>query len=252
MITVGIIGSGNVAIHLVKAFLKADTVTITGVYARNCSALRGLVEANLVFTDANDLPRADVYLIAVSDDAIDEVSALLPPNARVVAHTSGSRPINSINVNHNRGCFYPLQTFSKSDVVDFSEVPVCIEAEHPGDLEILGQLAHTISRSVSIVNLEQRRALHLAAVFVCNFTNYLYGVGFEICDKAKLSPELLKPLINKTAGKIKNMTPYEAQTGPALRNDRTTIEAHLQMLQGSSREIYQLLTQSIQHERHKL
>ena len=144
------------------------------------------------------------------------------------------------------GVFYPLQTFSKDREVDFENIPLCVEAKNLEDLVLLKKLAKAISKSVYEISSEQRKSLHLAAVFVNNFTNHLYHIGNEICRKNKLPFDILKPLILETASKVNTLPPIEAQTGPAKRNDEETIEKQLDQLQNrEQREVYQILTNSI-------
>jgi len=229
MISIVLIGNGNVATHLYAAFLKADGINVTKISSRNL----------------NEIPNADVTIIAVSDDAISEVSSKI--NNTFVVHTAGNATLNSLKNSTRKGVFYPLQTFSKDVEVAFNEVPFCLEAENKTDLNLLEQLAKSIGEKVYFVNSEQRKSLHLAAVFVNNFTNHLYKIGNDICQKNNVPFEVLLPLIKETSEKIKNSSPEKAQTGPAIRNDKKTIENHLQLLNSNQQEIYKILTKSIQN-----
>ena len=151
-----------------------------------------------------------------------------------------------MNNKNRRGVFYPLQTFSKAKTIDYRSVPICIEAETSEDFQILETLAKSISECTYAVNSQQRQALHVAAVFVCNFTNHLYQIGSEICNENELSFDILKPLIQETAQKIVTLSPEAAQTGPAKRKDTQTINKHLAFLtEENQKEIYKLLTKSI-------
>jgi predicted short-subunit dehydrogenase-like oxidoreductase (DUF2520 family) len=149
----------------------------------------------------------------------------------------------------NYGVFYPLQSFSKYRNVDFSGIPICIEAHHAATLLKLQQLAQRLSSSVHQVNSEERKTLHLAAVFVNNFVNHFYTIGYEILQGKKLDFNLLKPLILETAVKIDSMNPMEAQTGPARRNDQAVINDQLNMLhdQPEFQKIYSFVSESIYH-----
>ncbi len=131
--------------------------------------------------------------------------------------------------------------------MDFTEIPVCLEGSSPDILAELKELAGKISASVYEINSEERQTLHLAAVFTCNFVNYFYHLGNRLLEKQGLSFDLLKPLIRETASKVMEMEPYEAQTGPARRNDEVIIGNHLNLLDNEPelREIYQVLTKSI-------
>ena len=163
-----------------------------------------------------------------------------------MVHTSGSVALSALNDKNRRGVFYPLQTFSKAKAIDYRSVPICIEAETADDFQILETLAKSISEYTYAVNSQQRQALHVAAVFVCNFTNHLYQIGHEICEANQLPFDILKPLIQETAEKIVTLTPAEAQTGPAKRKDTQTINKHLAFLtEENQKEIYKLLTKYI-------
>jgi predicted short-subunit dehydrogenase-like oxidoreductase (DUF2520 family) len=253
MIRITLIGSGNVAQHLIKAFSKSDAVEIAQVFSRKKETLASLVDYDKIVNDFEDLKESDVYIIAVSDNAISEVSQQLPFNNQLVVHTSGTASIETLDDKNRKGVFYPLQTFSKNKEIDFSAIPICLEAENTFDFRVLETVAKSISNAVFPINSEQRKALHVAAVFVNNFTNHLYQIGQEICDENQVSFEILKPLIQETAEKIKTLDPIDAQTGPAKRNDSSTIEAHLDYLANENQKnIYKTLTQSIQHNGKKL
>jgi len=247
MIKVSIIGSGNVAQHLIKAFSGKPEIELVQVFSRKKETLSQLVDPTKIVQDLNDLAEADLYIMAISDDAIAEVSAQLPFANRLVAHTSGSVAMSALNDKNRKGVFYPLQTFSKNKEIDFSIIPINLEAENAEDYALLEKTAHLISEKVYHVNSDQRKALHVAAVFVCNFVNHLYEIGNEICDEHQLPFEVLQPLIQETAQKIMTLSPRNAQTGPAKRNDVKTIESHLAFLSNENQKnIYQTLTQSIQ------
>lgn len=249
MIEVVLIGSGNVATHLYNAFLNASDVKVIQVFARKQSLA---IPLELQTSNWYDLKEASIYFISVSDDAIEEVASQIPYKNKLVVHTSGTNSINVLPF-EKRGVFYPLQTFSKDKSIDFSIIPVCIEASNEKERLLLFQLASYISSKVYTVSSEQRKALHVAAVFVCNFTNHLYQIGASICEANKVSFEVLIPLIAETAKKIEYLTPKQAQTGPAFRGDVKTIESHLDFLIHSEyKEVYQTITQSIQNNVKKL
>lgn len=248
MIKVVILGSGNVAQHLIKVFLQTEEVSLVQVFARQPNQLTHLLPTAKIVSDYQKIIEADVYIISVSDNAIAEVSFQLPFENRLVVHTSGSSDLSVLNKKNRKGVFYPLQTFTKGKKVDFTPIPICLEAENEQDYQLLEQLGNSISKKVFNINSEQRKSLHVAAVFVCNFVNHLYQIGNEICEANQIPFEVLHPLIQETAQKILELTPKEAQTGPALRNDTQTIEKHLDFLSNENyKTIYQLLTQSIQN-----
>lgn len=255
MITVSILGAGNVATHLFKAFSKSNEVTVNQWYNRNLKSILSFKNEVAICDDISDLKEADLYLLAVSDDAISEVSSSLPFEDKLVVHTSGSVNIHDLDRKNRRGVFYPLQTFSKEVEMDFKKVPICIETLDKNDLPTLKALADAIGSESYKISTEQRQTLHLAAVFVNNFVNQLYRIGHEITDIKNINFDILKPLILETAKKVQTVSPYMAQTGPAKRNDKKTIKKHLKLLDNEIHEdIYKLLTESIQrtHGRKKL
>jgi predicted short-subunit dehydrogenase-like oxidoreductase (DUF2520 family) len=221
--------------------------------ARNPKTVAHLLDSNRITSDYTQLQEADLYIIAVADDAIARVSSALPFENRLVAHTSGTVALEGLDPKNRPAVFYPLQSFSKDKPIDFKSVPICLEAENEKDVQILKQLAHSISNAVYEINSEQRKALHVAAVFVNNFVNHLYQMGNEICDANAIPFEILKPLIQETANKIATLSPKNAQTGPAKRNDLKTIAAHEEFLKDENQAaIYKLLTQSLQNNGKKL
>lgn len=255
MISAVILGAGNVATHLYKAFSKAQDVSVIQWYNRNLNAISSYKNDVSVTDDLSQLKDADVYFLAVSDDAVKTLSAKLPFENRLVVHTSGSVSMYDINMKHHRGVFYPLQTFSKEAILDFAHVPICIEAIKSEDYQLLKSLGKAIGSPTKKVNTDQRKVLHLAAVFVNNFTNQLYRVAHEITESEGAEFDLLKPLILETAKKVQDISPYMAQTGPAKRNDVKTLRKHLKLLKNQHhKDIYNLLTSSIQytHGRKKL
>ena len=249
MLKVVIIGSGNVAQHLIKAFLNSGKAKLMQAFARHPEKLSAILPLERIATSYDAIAEADVYIIAVSDDAIETVSAQLPFSNRFVVHTSGSVGINQPDDKNHRGVFYPLQTFSKNKEVDFSRIPICLESERESDYKILEELALAISPLTYSISSQQRQALHVAAVFVKNFTNHLYALGSDICNENNIPFDILKPLIQETSEKINMLTPAEAQTGPARRNDQKTIQRHLNFItDANQKELYTLLTQSIQRK----
>ena len=246
MIRVSIIGSGNVAQHLIVAFSKTTDIELVQVFARKDAAVAHLTSPDKIYTNFNDIIAADLFIIAITDDAITEVSAAIPFSNELVVHTSGSVSIEAIDNKNRPGVFYPLQTFSKSKEVDFKIIPICIETKNEKDFEILEKVAKSISNTVYKINSKQRKALHIAAVFVSNFVNHLYQIGNDICIENDLPFDILKPLIQETANKILTLSPNQAQTGPAKRKDIQTMNAHLNFLSDENqKEIYKMLTKSI-------
>lgn len=249
MIEVSIIGSGNIAQHLIAAFSNASGVQLKQVFARNPEKLFHIVNANKVTSDITKLEDATLYIIAIADNAIEEIATQLPFQNKLVAHTAGSVPIEVIGKKNRGASFYPLQTFTKDTYINWQQIPICLEAQNETDLALLHKLANTLSQHVINTNTNARLALHTAAVFVCNFVNHLYACGAKICEEHHLDFKLLQPLISETANKIISMTPAAAQTGPASRGDQGTINKHVHFLQkGPEKILYEILTAAIQRK----
>jgi len=247
MIRVVLLGAGNVAQHLYTALNNQSLVTIVQCYNRKGQKLHDNQNEETIIQNLHELTIADIYILAISDDAIAEVSSNLPFYNRLVVHTSGSAPMSTLNNKNNRGVFYPLQTFSKDKTVDFSTIPFCLETEKEKDFELLKKIGSSLTEKLYKISSEQRNALHVAAVIVNNFTNYLFSLGNDICTENDIPFEILYPLMKETTAKITAMNPNDAQTGPAVRNDLKTIERHLDFLSDTTqKDIYQTLTKAIQ------
>ncbi|WP_420322374.1 Rossmann-like and DUF2520 domain-containing protein [Flagellimonas sp.] len=245
MYSVVLLGTGNLAQHLFEAFLPVKEIQIVQVYGRNPEKLIRFQQHTNVCSDPMEIVDADIYIIAVKDDAITAVAALLTSKKGIVAHTSGAVDMDAIALK-NRGVFYPLQTFTKGKSLNFGHIPICIEAEQAASVQMLKQLGGHISAKVVEITSEQRKKLHLSAVFVNNFTNHLYQIGADICEKEGLSFELLHPLILETAEKIQDISPFDAQTGPARRGDTESIKNHLGLLNDQKHvELYTLFSTAI-------
>jgi len=247
MIRVSILGTGNVAAHLFRAFLKNEDVEIVQVVGRNTEALRAFSKQTDTLSDFTNIAEADIFIIAVKDDAIVKVSEYVKHVKGMVVHTSGGVSMDALSGCRRHGVFYPLQTFSKNSAVDMRSVPICLEAHDSADTDLLNALAAMISESVHQVDSACRKALHLTAVIVNNFTNHLYYIGQQICVENELPAEILQPLIRETAAKIEQLSPYDAQTGPARRGDHETISMHLEQLKASKfKAVYEVMSASIE------
>ena len=245
MISVVILGSGNVATHLTRAFLKADDINVVQVYSRTIENISYLKQKTSITDDLENLKDTDIYIISITDDAISDFSKRLDLEGKIVVHTSGSVSMNTLNGNFDKGVFYPLQTFTKGTKIKFKNIPICIESSTEKGLILLEKLASSISKNVFIIDSKQREKLHLSAVFVNNFVNHLYQIGNEICEQHTIPFEILYPLIKKTAKKVTKLSPKDAQTGPAKRNDIKVMEKQLSQLTDHQKEIYKLLSASI-------
>ena len=243
MIKVAIVGTGTVSQHLQQEFAATHEVEVTAVLqSRDETRSDSLKELEANKQDK----RADMYIIAVSDDAIAKVSEQFSNTEKLVVHTSGSVAMHVLPTGIRRGVFYPLQTFSKDRAVDFQAVPICVEAENKEDLVLLKRLGAAVSQTVYEISSQQRKSLHLGAVFVNNFTNHMYQIGHGICEENDVPFDILKPLIKETSAKIDSLEPLKAQTGPAKRGDEKTIENQLgQLTNVTHKEVYRILTKSI-------
>jgi predicted short-subunit dehydrogenase-like oxidoreductase (DUF2520 family) len=246
-----IIGSGNVAAVLGRKF-KAAGHTIMQVASRNASAASALAyEWNTVSTNYMSAinRNAEVYIIAVTDDAIDNVVKEMKLPGKVVAHTAASVPKEVLkNVTEHYGVFYPVQSLRK-DMKELPDMPIFFDGSDEKTKKSLEKLAHSISK-IQVVEAgdDARLKLHVAAVVVSNFTNHLYALAADYCRREGLDFKQLLPLIKETALRTEIISPKEAQTGPAIRHDAETIHKHLGLLKNHPqlKNIYVLLTESIQ------
>jgi predicted short-subunit dehydrogenase-like oxidoreductase (DUF2520 family) len=244
-----------VATHLALAVKTAgfEVRDVFSLHKKNADALARRVGARPVGL-LQDLDRgADLYILAIPDKTIEPVAHALPPVAGIVAHTSGITPLEVLHHLPEYGVFYPLQTFSKDRDPDISEVPFCLEAGSEEVLSALKEVALKLSDYVYEISSEQRKYLHLAAVLVNNYTNYLYRMAFDILDEKKIDASLLMPLIEETFAKIKEIHPHKAQTGPARRKDLPTIEKHLSLLEEfpQYKELYSIFAEQIIKKYHE-
>jgi predicted short-subunit dehydrogenase-like oxidoreductase (DUF2520 family) len=251
--SVSLIGSGNVAWHLSQALEKAGH-QVREIYSRSAEhaeqVAEKLYDAQVVATLDFSESTSDVFILCVSDDAIAAVAdqVILPHEDAILCHTSGSQPLGVLAGRPRTGVFYPLQTFSKSRRVDISSVPFCIEASDGEAESILVDLGQSLSRTVYLVNSQERKTLHIGAVFAGNFTNHLIALAQHLLQQEGLEFDLLKPLIRETIEKaLEAPNPAVVQTGPAVRGDLQVINAHLDYLQQMPHRqaLYKLLSDSI-------
>ena len=253
---VALLGAGNLATNLGKA-LSRKGFRILQVFSRTEQSAQELAKAigTDYITDLEQLsPHARLCIAALKDDAIAELAPQIARHARnaLLVHTAGSLSIDIWKGHAERyGVFYPMQTFSKQQEVDFGEIPFFIEANSPDNAALLKKIAGTLSASVHELSSEERKRLHLAAVFASNFTNHMYAMAHEVLKDIHLPFDILLPLIDETARKVHRLSPQEAQTGPAIRYDEKVIRSHINLLEHRPRlqEIYKLLSKSI-HEYH--
>ena len=240
-----IIGSGNVAYHLAKAFTQ-NNIEVSQIFGRNEVELNKISEELNIPYSTKELADADLYLISVSDSAVEQVSALIKTEKALVAHTSGSLPIETLNGDYRKASFYPLQTFSKTKNLDYSKIPFFIEAENQIDEKSLFELASLISDNVETSDYEKRKYIHLTAVFACNFVNHLFARAKEISDSQDLDFNYFIPLIDETVEKIHHLEPKSAQTGPAVRGDERILKLHEELITNDEHlKIYNTMNESI-------
>ena len=248
MIRLVLIGTGKVAQRLYDLWKNNEVVSVVQVVGRNKIRLSRFGGTATESSISNLVEDADIYLLAVPDAAIEEVSRQVTGTGKFIVHTSGTAGIDHLSEKHRPGVFYPIQTFSRDRPPDLKTVPICIEATRAADLQLLKQLGNTLSERVQEVTSENRKVIHLAAVFANNFTNHLYHISQELMDSLPMPREILQPLIEETASKLREISALDAQTGPALRNDELTIDQHLRILKNPGhRDIYKLLSNSIRN-----
>ncbi|MBB6371274.1 Rossmann-like and DUF2520 domain-containing protein [Chryseobacterium shigense] len=240
-----IIGSGNVAYHLAKAF-SLNNIPLMQIFGRNTEELKKISEELNIPYSTENLQDADLYIICVSDNSVENVSRLITKKDCLVAHTSGSLPKEILKGEYRKSSFYPLQTFSKSKELDYEKIPFFIETENEQDKKLLFETASRISSNVMESTYEKRKYIHLTAVFACNFVNHLFARAKEISDSQEIPFDYFLPLIDETVQKIHEIEPRSAQTGPAVRNDMRVLELHEQLLKDESLEIYKTMNHSIQ------
>lgn len=246
MISVSLFGAGKVAKNLARIILENPEVELVQWFNKNPERLKQYQNTVDVVDNLSALKPVDVYILAIKDDAIAEFSSELPFKNRLVVHTSGSVNIHDLDRKLRRGVFYPLQTFSEESNLKPDEIPICLEALEKDDYKLLMKFSDALGFTPYKISTEQRQTLHLSAVFVNNFVNQLYRIAHEISDAKKIDFNILKPLIFETSKKISRMSPYQAQTGPAIRGDKKTMKKHLKLIEDKEhKKIYELMTHSI-------
>lgn len=249
-----LIGTGNVATAFCDWFSTIKSIEIAGLWGRNKKLQQQLDDSFGIpsLVDFSAIPDdVDIIFLAISDSAISIMARELLPflnENQLVVHCSGATPLNAMDESiNNRGVFYPLQSFSKGRVIDYSEIPIFITATNPETLTVLRSFTALLGNTSHKIDDKQRATLHLAAVFANNFTNHLFNISFDILKQNQINPNSLIPLIKETVNKLEDYAPMAAQTGPAKRNDQTTIQHHLTLLKDEEalQEVYEVLTEQI-------
>lgn len=246
-----VIGSGRVATHLAQAFL-VNGFDCLGVWSRNSEHARTLAQrlhCPLLPSLSTALGcSATFVLIAISDDALQSLSSQLQSETSLLIHTSGSTPIDVLSNTAHYGVLYPLQTFSLNRTIGVDDIPFFIEGNDTTSTLLLQKIATRLSHQAPIIcSSAQRKQLHLAAVFACNFVNQMYSTAVELLEKAELPISVLYPLMRETLNKAIAHDPRSVQTGPAVRGDLTTIQRHLEILKDSPQEadLYRMISDYI-------
>ena len=253
------IGSGRLATQLALALSRSGH-HILQVFSPTLAHAEALArQVNAEATDALDRLglQSDIYVIAIKDDALEKVTATLCARmdkeiscgpSKLFLHTAGSIPMDIFKGKARRyGVFYPMQTFSKERMVSFSEIPIFIESSDPQSLEETEALARSISKTVVHFSSDQRRYLHLAAVFSCNFANHCFTLAEDILQEHGLDISVMLPLIRETVEKLKEGKPLDNQTGPAARRDLQVMASQEALLgaRPMAQDIYRLMSESI-------
>ena len=242
-----LIGSGNLAYSLHDALMDSEGLELLQIAARHPGSLDDFRNGPLKSGLDRELLPADLYILAISDRAIAEVSRKLQFGNGLVLHTSGGQPLSVLSALPRSGVFYPLQTFSRERPISLQGVRVLMEHALPGDLELIRELVVRLGAIPVAADSKQRLNLHVAAVFANNFTNHLVHLADLLCVRSELNPEILKPLLRETFRKLESATAFEAQTGPARRADSSTLVQHRSLLKNTPYlTLYDQLTKSIQ------
>lgn len=244
------IGAGNLATHLAMA-LHSKVGEVVQVYSRSLSSAEALaqqIDADSTNSTSEIVTDANIYFVALKDAVLHEVLRKIDFQNKLLVHCSGSLPLSVLDAySENTGVLYPLQTFSKSREVDFSKIPVFIEANNKDNRNTLTLIAEKISGKVTVLDSAKRKSLHIAAVFACNFVNHFYTLAANYLADQEIPYEVLHPLIEETANKAIEMHPKQAQTGPAIRFDENIINDHLESLTDYAelKELYNSISRSI-------
>ena len=245
MIRVVLLGAGNLAVHLAKGLEDAPGIRLVQHYSRTAKNNSYFPTSVPRTNDLKKLKKADLYLIAVKDEAIGVIGSELKECKGLVVHTEGTIPMGVLGMCPNHGVFYPVQTFSKDREIKWSNIPLALETARSEDMVLLKTFASQLSDKIFEIDSKSRKHLHLAAVFANNFSNHMFTLSKELCLEGQLPFELVKPLIQETARKIMVLEPEDAQTGPARRRDELVMEEHRSQLDQEKKEIYSLLSESI-------
>ncbi len=248
MMQVVILGSGNMANAILLSCQNTD-IEILGVFSKtteNCIALANKFNTK-AYQNISEIPtNADLYLLCVNDDAINQVANNLPIVDGLVVHCSGLKPITELNIQTNQAVFWPIESINKNSFTDFKNTPICIEANNEENYRIIEAFADRLSKNVKKTSSIERQYLHLAATITNNFSNHLIALAKYELDLQQLDYTILKHLLTKAINNSFNFEPSKIQTGPAIRNDISTMQKHLSLLQNSNtKDLYEIMSKSI-------
>lgn len=249
MYSINLIGSGNIG-KLFGMLLTRCGCRILSVYSQNpehAAELANRINSSVI-TDLSQLPTsADLTILAIRDEAIEAIAAQLAPEMTRI-HTSGTTAMSVLGSwPVKTGVLYPLQSISGDQIPEPGEIPLLLEANDEFVMDMLVNIAKAFKAPYRTLSSADRKVMHLSAVFINNFGNHMAAIGQKIAEDRKMDVDLFKPLISETARKLQHLDPFNAQTGPARRNDQQTMQQHLEMLKDypDYRKLYELISQSI-------
>ena len=254
MLNVIIIGTGNVSQHISKAIEKVQNIELIQIFGRKKELPKNFNQSIPYCYNIKEIKKANFYIICVTDNAILKVSNELNVDTNsIVVHSSGSTNMDQLSKHKKHGVIYPLQTFSKITKTNFKDIPIIIEGSSNSVLNKIKKISTLLSKKIVVCNSEQRTLIHISAVFTNNFSNYMNIIAEKILKSQNIDIDILNPLIKETADKLNYLSPKEAQTGPAIRNDEITIQKHLNLLKETKYfEIYNNLTKEIIKSKNEL
>jgi len=245
---IAIIGTGNVAYNLANAIKNEhDLIQIYGRDSKKAQLLADITSC-MAISELQDLDTTlDLVIIAVTDNAVGDIALQLKDSDATFVHTAGSLDIDVLSKFKSHGVLYALQTFNKENLINFQDIPVCIEANNSSTLNKLEEVARSISNNLQIITSTQRKHIHVAAVFTSNFSNHMITIAEDLIKQHGMDFSILQPLINETYSKLQTSSPGDVQTGPAKRNDQKVMSEHMELLNTSPeyQKIYTLVSESI-------
>jgi predicted short-subunit dehydrogenase-like oxidoreductase (DUF2520 family) len=245
-----LIGAGNLATNLGVALheLKFNVAQVYNRTPEKGKALAARIGADYTEETEAIILNADIYILAVTDSVIEEVAMKLPLKDQLVVHTAGTIDMNILaHVSENIGVFYPVQTFPGKSRINFTEVPICLEANSPHVETHLAEFANKLSKNVHFLDSSNRKILHLSAVFASNFTNFMNVLAEDLLNDYEIPFDLLKPIIRQTGKNARRNRLFRYQTGPAVRGDNLVLQKHRDLLAAYPEylELYNLISDNI-------